>query len=162
MAYFEFHTCNSILVLNIHVLLCIQLHNSNLKGIIIHKSNNNNDNTIVIKASEGKLVSNEFSDILKIQLNDGYRYEEILSENPNSKEFKPQTKIYFEKHEIFIDLKQLNNVDFSDEKYNNTFRMQNVNELRFSIDSLENRLVNQYQNFSNNFYKWFLLYCRVL
>ena len=43
----------------------------------------------MIKASNGKLVSNEFSDILKIQLNDGYRYEEILSENPNSKEFKP-------------------------------------------------------------------------
>ena len=124
---------NNIGLMNIKVDDKFGLDNSNLRGIIIHKSNKNNDNTIVIKASDGKLVSNEFSDILKIQLNDGYRYEEILSENPNSKEF--------------------NNVDFSDEKYNNTFRMQNVNELRFSIDSLENRLVNQYQNFSNNFYK---------
>ena len=144
---------NNIGLMNIKVDDKFGLDNSNLRDVIIHKSNKNNDNTIVIKASDGKLISNEFSDILKIQLNDGYRYEEILSENPNSKEFKPQTKIYFEKHEIFIDLKQLNNVDFSDEKYNNTFRMQNVKELKFSIDSLENRLVNQYQNLSNNFYK---------
>jgi lipopolysaccharide export system permease protein len=31
--------------------------------------------------------------------------------------------------------------------------MQNVNELKFSIDSLELKLVDQYQDFSNNFYK---------
>ena len=30
------------------------------------------------------------------------------------KEFKPQTKIYFDEHNIFIDLKELNNVDFSE------------------------------------------------
>ena len=85
------------------------LDNSNLKGIIIHKTNINNDNNIVIKASTGKLVSNEYSDVLKIELNDGYRYEEIYTKNSNTDEYKPQTKIYFEKHEIYIDLKELNN-----------------------------------------------------
>ena len=75
--------------------------NSNLKDIIIHKQNRNNDNTIVLKASNGKLVSNEYSDILKIELNDGYRYEEMFNENTDKKQFKPQTKIYFEKHEIY-------------------------------------------------------------
>jgi len=31
--------------------------------------------------------------------------------------------------------------------------MQNINQLGFSIDSLEKRLVNQYENFASNFYK---------
>ena len=31
--------------------------------------------------------------------------------------------------------------------------MQNINELKISIDSLENKLIEQYQDFSNNFYK---------
>ena len=144
---------NNVGIMNIKVENKFGLDNSNLEGIIIHKSNINNDNNIVIKASSGKLVSNEYSNVLKIELNDGYRYEEIYTKNSNTEEYKPQTKIYFEKHEIYIDLKQLNNVDFSDEKYSNTFRMQNINELKLSIDSLENKLVNQYQDFSNNFYK---------
>ena len=144
---------NNIGFMNIKVDDKFGLDNSNLKGIIIHKSNANNDNNIVIKASSGKLVSNEYSDVLKIELNDGYRYEEIFNNKSNSDQYKPQTKIYFEKHEIFINLKELNNVDFSEEKYSNTFRMQNVNELKFSIDSLELKLVDQYQDFSNNFYK---------
>ena len=135
---------NNIGFMNIKVDDKFGLDNSNLKGIIIHKSNANNDNNIVIKASSGKLVSNEFSDVLKIELNDGYRYEEIFNNKSNSDQYKPQTKIYFEKHEIFINLKELNNVDFSEEKYSNTFRMQNVNELKFSIDSLELKLVDQY------------------
>ena len=52
-----------------------------------------------------------------------------------------------------INLKDFNNVDFSEEKYNNTFRMQNIKQLKYSIDSLELRLINQYENFASNFYK---------
>ena len=144
---------NNIGLMNIKVDNKYGINNSKLEDIIIHKSNKNNDNSLVIKASSGELIGDEGSDILKIVLYDGYRYEEILAENPNSKEFKPQTKIYFDEHNIFIDLKELNNVDFSEEKYNNTFRMQNINQLGFSIDSLEKRLVNQYENFASNFYK---------
>ena len=107
---------NNVGIMNIKVDDKYGLDNSNLKGIIIHKTNINNDNNIVIKASSGKLVSNEYSDVLKIELNDGYRYEEIYTKNSNTDEYKPQTKIYFEKHEIYIDLKELNNVDFTNEK----------------------------------------------
>ena len=144
---------NNIGLMNIKVEEKFGSNDSKLKNIIIHKSNTNNDNSLVIKASSGELVSEEGSDILKITLNDGHRYEEILAENPNSKEYKPQTKIYFKEHNILINLKDFNNVDFSEEKYNNTFRMQNIKQLKYSIDSLELRLINQYENFASNFYK---------
>ena len=139
--------------MNIKVANKSGVDNSKLEDVIIHKINRNNDNTIVIKAKSGKLISDEKNDILRIKLNDGYRYEEILAENPNSKQYKPHTQIYFETHEIFIDLKQIYNVDFSEERYNNTFRMQNLKQLEFSIDSLENKLVKEYSNFGENFYR---------
>lgn len=144
---------NDLGLMNIKVANKSGVDNSKLEDVIIHKINRNNDNTIVIKAKSGKLISDEKNDILRIKLNDGYRYEEILAENPNSKQYKPHTQIYFETHEIFIDLKQIYNVDFSEERYNNTFRMQNLKQLEFSIDSLENKLVKEYSNFSENFYR---------
>ena len=144
---------NDLGLMNIKVSNKSGIDNSNLEDVIIHKTNRNNDNTIVIKAKTGKIISDEENDILRIQLNDGYRYEEILAEKPNSKQYKPHTQIYFETHEIFIDLKQIYNVDFSKEMYNNTFRMQNLKQLDFSIDSLENKLVKEYANFGDNFYR---------
>jgi len=144
---------NEIGMMNIKVANKYGIDNSNLKDIIIHKTNRYSDNTIVIKARDGKLINDEENDILKIKLNDGYRYEEILAENPNSKQYKPHTQIYFETHEIYIDLKEVYNVDFSEERYNNTFRMQNVKQLNYSIDSLEKKLVSEYKSFGENFYR---------
>ena len=144
---------NDLGLMNIKVSNKSGIDNSNLEDVIIHKTNRNNDNAIVIKAKNGKLISDEENDILRIQLNDGYRYEEILAENPNSEQYKPHTQIHFETHEIFIDLKKIYNVDFSEERYNNTFRMQNLKQLDFSIDSLEKKLVKEYDNFGENFYR---------
>ena len=144
---------NDIGMMNIKVANKYGIDNSNMEDIIIHKINRYSDNTIVIKARNGKLINDEENDVLKIKLNDGYRYEEILAENPNSRQYKPHTQIYFETHEIYIDLKEIYNVDFSQERYNNTFRMQNVNQLNFSIDSLEKKLVSEYESFGENFYR---------
>ena len=125
---------NNVGAINIKVEKKYGVDNSKFENVIIHKSNNNNDNNMVIKASHGELLSEKNSDIVKIVLNDGNRYEEISADNPNSKEYKPQTKIYFKEHVIYINLKEFNNVDFSDEKYNNTFKMPNITQLSYSID----------------------------
>lgn len=127
--------------------------NNNLSNVIIHKTNKYNDNLTVIKSETGQLVFDESLNVLNIVLKDGYRYEEILSEGTNNKEFKPHTTIKFKKHTIVFDLKTFYEVDFSQEKYNNTFRMQNIKQLKFSIDSLEIKLAQQYNNFSESFYK---------
>ena len=39
-----------------------------------------------------------------------------------------------------IDLREFNKVDFDDEKFSNTYRMQNISQLNFSIDSLSKNL----------------------
>ena len=129
------------------------IDNNNLSNVIIHKTNKYNDNLTVIKSETGQLVFDESLNVLNIVLNDGYRYEEILTEGTNNKEFKPHTTIKFKKHTIVFDLKTFYEVDFSQEKYNNTFRMQNIKQLKFSVDSLEIKLAQQYNNFSESFYK---------
>ena len=39
-----------------------------------------------------------------------------------------------------------------EESFNNTFRMQNISQLEFSIDSLSRNLNIRYENFAKNFY----------
>ena len=81
------------------------IDNNKLNDVIIHKTNKYNDNLTVIKSKSGQLVFDESLDVLNIVLNDGYRYEEILTEGNNNKEFKPHTTIKFDKHTIVFDLK---------------------------------------------------------
>ncbi len=144
---------NTIGNMNIKVEDKYGVDNNNLINIIIHKTNKYNDNPTVIKSETGQLVFDESLNVLNIVLNDGYRYEEILTEGTNNKEFKPHTTIKFKKHTIVFDLKTFYEVDFSQEKYNNTFRMQNIKQLKFSVDSLKIKLAKQYNNFSESFYK---------
>ena len=53
---------NDIGSMNIKVNNKYGINNSNLEDVIIHKTNQYNDNTIVIKAKNGKLISDEFND----------------------------------------------------------------------------------------------------
>ena len=57
---------NDIGMMNIKVSNKYGIDNSNLEDIIIHKTNRYNDNTIVIKAKNGKLVSDEENDTFTI------------------------------------------------------------------------------------------------
>ncbi|MBT4297867.1 MAG: YjgP/YjgQ family permease [Flavobacteriaceae bacterium] len=126
--------------------------NNLLEDIIIHQNNFNSRNTLVIKAESGELRSQDSSEILQLVLNNGKRYEEIESRSPNNKQVSPHTLVSFEKHVMNIDLREFNKVDFDDEKFSNTYRMQNISQLNFSIDSLSKNLVFRYNNFAKNFY----------
>jgi lipopolysaccharide export system permease protein len=52
-----------------------------------------------------------------------------------------------------IDLSTFNNIDLNEENYTSTFRMQKVNQLQVSIDSLERDFREQKRVFSDNFNK---------
>ena len=52
-----------------------------------------------------------------------------------------------------IDLSQFNNVDLSKEDYKSTFRMQQVEELNESIDSLEVKFKDIRESYASNFIK---------
>ncbi|MFL2639694.1 MAG: LptF/LptG family permease [Flavobacteriaceae bacterium] len=143
---------NDINTMNIKVEKKYGPNNSLLKDVIIHMNSINNQNLIVIKAESGELVSSKNENILQLILKNGNRYEEIEITKPSDKQIKPHTFISFENYVMNIDLREFNQVDFRDEKYNNTYRMQNINQLKYSIDSLSKKLEFQYENFAKNFH----------
>ena len=143
---------NDINTMNIKVEKKYGPKDNLLDDIIIHMNSSNNQNLIVIKAETGELVSSENDNILQLILKNGNRYEEIEVTKPSDRQIKPHTYISFENYVMNIDLDSFNQVDFEDEKYNNTYRMQNINQLKYSIDSLSKKLEFNYNNFSKNFY----------
>lgn len=143
---------NDINTMNIKVAEKYGPDNNLLKDVIIHKNTYNSKNLIVIKAEEGKLINTDSDEILQLVLKNGNRYEEIENQKPSDKQVKPHTYVSFEKYIINIDLSDFNQVDFGEEKYNNTYRMQNISQLKYSIDSLSKKLAFRYSNFGKSFY----------
>ena len=122
-----------------------------LTGITIHKKSQNGDgNKTVIKAKNGELVSSEKSSILQLVLNEGYYYEDITPKNYVDREKMPFAKSSFKKQIINIDLSELNKVDINQESVANTNTMLNVNELNYTIDSLQTNMKADLIAFSDN------------
>lgn len=106
-----------------------------LTDVIIHKKNKDKtENTTIIKAKKGELISSEKSNVLKLALYDGNYYEDIPT--AYDKKNIPFVKSSFNKYILNIDLSRLNNVDMNDEAITNTDNMLNVNELNYTLDSL--------------------------
>ncbi|PWJ96065.1 lipopolysaccharide export system permease protein [Flavobacterium araucananum] len=122
-----------------------------LTGVTIHeKPNNVGENKTVIKAKNGKLMSNEKSSILKLVLNDGYYYQDVTPKKYEDRAKLPFIKSSFKKQIINIDLSELNKVDEDKENSGSTNAMLNVNELRYTLDSLNKNLENEIISFSEN------------
>ncbi|MEN2487785.1 LptF/LptG family permease [Flavobacterium sp. B11] len=124
---------------------------NHLTGVTIHeKANNLGENKTVIKAKTGELVSNEKSSILKLVLNDGYYYQDVTPKKYEDRAKMPFIKGKFKTQIINIDLSELNKVDDSKESIAGTNAMLNVNELRYTLDSLSKNLDNEIVSFSEN------------
>lgn len=124
---------------------------NHLTDVTIHeKANNMGENKTVIKAKTGELISNEKSSILKLVLNDGYYYQDVTPKKYEDRPKMPFIKGKFKTQIINIDLSELNKVDDSKESIDGTNAMLNVNELRYTLDSLSKNLDNEIVSFSEN------------
>ncbi|RMA73017.1 LptF/LptG family permease [Flavobacterium weaverense] len=122
-----------------------------LTGITIHKKSQTGDGSkTVIKAKNGELLSSEKSSILQLVLNDGYYYEDIVPKKYEDRNKMPFAKSSFKKQIINIDLSELNKVDVDQEAVANTNTMLNVNELNYTLDSLNKNIKTDIIAFSEN------------
>lgn len=124
-----------------------------LEDIIIHEKTDDYKNRIVIKAQNGELKSKTTDATLQLVLYDGNRYEEIAGKNYQERMRFPHAKVHFEEYVMNIDLSKFNNVDLTEENYTSTYKMQKVNQLKVSIDTLERDFGAQRKIFSENFNK---------
>ncbi|MFV8442138.1 LptF/LptG family permease [Flavobacterium sp. LB2P44] len=122
-----------------------------LTGITIHKKSKIGDGSkTVIKAKNGELISSEESSILQLVLNNGYYYEDIVPKKYEDRSKLPFAKSSFKKQIINIDLSELNNVDVNDESVANTNTMLTVNELNYTLDSLNKSMKTDIISFTEN------------
>ena len=128
-----------------------------LEDVIIHEKTKDYTNRIVIKAVRGELKSKTTDTNLQLVLYDGNRYEEIKEKGNRNKYMYPHAKVHIKEYVMNIDLSQFNNVDLSEENYTTTYRMQKVDQLRTSIDSLEINFKKQKKIFGENLNKKYSL-----
>ncbi|TDD74131.1 LptF/LptG family permease [Flavobacterium caseinilyticum] len=122
-----------------------------LTGVTIHKKSNIGDGSkTVIKAKDGELISSEQSSILQLVLNNGYYYEDIVPKKYEERSKMPFAKSSFKKQIINIDLSELNKVEVNNESVSNSNTMLTVNELRYTLDSLNKNLKTDIISFSEN------------
>ncbi|MBB1195092.1 permease [Flavobacterium sp. SOK18b] len=124
---------------------------NDLTGITIHKKSKIGDGSkTVIKAKNGSLISSEESSILQLVLNDGYYYEDIVPKNYEDRSKMPFAKSSFKKQIINIDLSELNKTDVNDASVTNTNTMLTINELSYTLDSLNKNIKTEVKNFTEN------------
>jgi lipopolysaccharide export system permease protein len=122
-----------------------------LEGVIIHEYTPNSENNIVIKAERGEMKSETSDPNLKLVLYNGNRYEEVIPKKSKDRQRIPHTKVAFEEYEMNIDLSKFNNVNLEEESYKSTFRMQKIEQLKESIDTLQKSFTEEQNAFSENF-----------
>lgn len=124
-----------------------------LTGVTIHKKSDQGIGVnTVIRAKTGNLVSSEESNILKLVLHDGYYYEDIVPKKFEERKRIPFAKASFKKDIINLDLSILNKVS-DNENITNTNTMLNVNELSYTLDSLNKNYNKDLVSFAENIYQ---------
>jgi len=107
----------------------------------------------VIKAERGELKSEPTDPNLTLVLYNGNRYEDIEPKKLKERNRMPHAKVYFETYEMNIDLSKFNQVDLEEENYKSTYRMQKIDQLQVSIDTLQQNYSDKQDVFSENFTK---------
>lgn len=124
-----------------------------LTDVIIHQKQPDLKNTVVVKSEKGELKNSDFSDGIQLVLKNGNRYEELNPKRADRRKNRhPHSRVSFGTYTMNIDLRDFNNVDLNETKYTNTYKMQDINKLSFSIDSLESIYNNDKSSYAKTTY----------
>jgi len=122
-----------------------------LEGVTMHmKKNEFSPVTTVIRAKRGILKSDDHTNILQLDLIDGYYYEDIYSQKIEERNKMPFAKSSFKKYTINIDLAMLNGSNEDSGEVVNAHNMLNMSELKYTIDSLERNYKKDVLSYSEN------------
>ena len=110
-----------------------------LEEVQVHKKKRKSDgNFNVIIAETGELKSSDDSDILELVLYNGHYHEDLQPKDYEKRtKNKPAVKSFFKKNTFYIDLGEIDNVDFDNQDVTTRHNMLNISELDYTIDSLQ-------------------------
>ena len=122
-----------------------------LEGVIMHlnKPNTGQGANTVIKAKNGILRSEDDSNYLQLELLDGNYYENVTPKDFNERKKVPFIKSSFNRYTINIDLSKLNDMSSNDGDITSE-KMLSINELMFTVDSLQRNYNNDVVSYVDN------------
>jgi lipopolysaccharide export system permease protein len=141
---------NSIGNFNIKVDKKTGENGEKLEGVTIHKRAPGAVNATIIRSKTGLLKSSESSNLLQLELFDGYYYEEVNTKNHAERQKQPFAKSSFSRQVMNIDLSKLNSNDMDEDEVVHTNNMLNISELNYTIDSLENNYDKEAKSIVDN------------
>ncbi|QEC51098.1 lipopolysaccharide export system permease protein [Anseongella ginsenosidimutans] len=109
-----------------------------LHGIILYDHTKGNGNTTVLKAEEGEMYKSADEQYLILKLKNGVRYEEMRGER-NRNQRERLVRVKFEEHEQKFLLTGFSVADIDEDLFKNNFQMQNISQLEYSADSLNEK-----------------------
>ena len=121
-----------------------------LEDIILHSISEDEINRTVIKAESGEVKSNN-EQYLQLVLKNGNRYEDLNPSSASDKQKYPFSLASFDEYILNIDISEFNNIDLNEENYKSTYKMQKVNQLKRSSDTLSRQFEEDKQTFSESF-----------
>ncbi len=113
--------------------------NNLLKNVLIYDLSSKKGNTKVISAKKGKLISEEGSRYMTLELNEGHFFEHHIKsgESKKEKEKMPASYADFDKYTINIDISSLSKGDIETEKYTRNFNMLSLKQLKDTLPKLK-------------------------
>lgn len=125
-----------------------------MKDVLIYDHTDPTANRIVTFAKEGKIEYSPDKRYLFFTLFNGYRYEEVAERNVHRRErHYPMQREKFAKQTVVISLSGFQFERNDESIYNGNYSMLNIDQLEYSIDSLENAFTDRHDVFSRNLFK---------
>jgi lipopolysaccharide export system permease protein len=121
-----------------------------LEDIILHSISDDEINRLVIKAESGE-VRNNNDNFLQLVLKNGNRYEDLVGNSASDQQKYPHSRASFDEYILNIDISDFNNIDLDEENYKSTYKMQKVDQLRKSSDTLVKQFQEDKLTFSESF-----------
>lgn len=126
-----------------------------LYGIILYDHTKGNGNTTVMKAEEGEMYKSEDERYLILKLMNGVRYEEMRGERGRN-ERERLVRVKFKEHEQKFQLTGFSVADIDEDLFKNNYQMQNIRQLEYSADSINDKRRQELKYFYGNISPYYI------
>ncbi len=125
-----------------------------LKKVLIYDLSSRKGNNKIITAEKGKIISEEGSRYMTLELYDGYYFEQHDKKGANYREQlkMPASHADFDEYTINIDVSSLDGTDLDDLKYTKNFNMLSMKQLKDTIPTLKKNYDTYISNRAKNLF----------
>ncbi|CAM1371192.1 Permease [Tenacibaculum xiamenense] len=125
-----------------------------LKKVLIYDLSSRKGNNKIITAKSGKIISEEGSRYMTLELYNGYYFEQHEKKAANYRERKkmPASHADFDEYTINIDVSSLDGTDLDDLKYTKNFNMLSLKQLKDTIPTLKKNYDTYISNRAKNLF----------